>query len=490
MLFEGVLLFTILVVYFILDEIIKSKNLPPGPFPLPIIGNIHLLSSKTYLDLYRLAFRYGPVYRLRLGSNRVVVINGYSSARDAMVKKGLEFVGKLFSRDGKSVGFQGYTKQLKLQRSAIIQTMRRFERDGRMEEIVTEEIEHLICKIEEYNDNTMAPETFRENITEAQSHIIASLTFGESFSKDKDSLSEITNFLGVFSKSLSANNIIDAFPFMKYFPFSIINKLRKACLIRDKIFDERFKIHKQVINNDFSKTKVLVDNLLQMREKSHGNPEHNPAEDLTDDHVIMTINDAFIAGSEGPSSNFIWIIYFLVKFPDMQARIQKELDEVLGNYRAPKWCDRQIFPYLEAFINECMRIASVMPLALPHQTTADTTIGSYQIPQNTTVILNMYAIHRDPETWEKPDEFKPERFLNQDGTLNPDMSSKIIAYGIGQRACPGEALARMEIFLFTTKLLQKFTFGYHGYDLPDVHDGEFGLVNRSPDINITITKRQ
>ncbi|KAK3722060.1 hypothetical protein QZH41_007362 [Actinostola sp. cb2023] len=404
-------------VYYVLDVYRESAKLPPGPFPLPIIGNLHLLSSKPYLDLHRLGRRYGPLYSLRMGCNRVVVINNYAFAKEAMIKRGADFagrpdhfVGSLFSRNGKGVGFQTYTETWKTQQKAIISKIKQFARkQDKLEGMIATEVNELVTRMTKAGGSFVSPHV---DVTFAFGNIVSALTLGVRYEEGDSEFWQLMDSLTIFVEGLAATSFIDTFPFLKHVPFGIIQSVKRAVTVRDKILNKKFNEHKMEFEDDNCRDcRDLTDSLIEMaHKKSRGSPE----DDMTEDHIIMTMNDTIMAGSETPTMNFLWIIYFLVKYPSIQARIQREIDDVVGRGRAPKWKDCQQLPYLEAFMTEVMRHGSVMPLGIPHQAITDSYLGPYQIPKGTTVLMNIYAIHHDPEIWENPHDFNPERFLDED----------------------------------------------------------------------------
>lgn len=136
----------------------------------------------------------------------------------------------------------------------------------------------------------------------------------------------------------------------------------------------------------------------------------------------------------------------------MQTRLQQEVDKVVDRTRLPTIEDQQYLPYIMAFIYEVMRFTSFVPLTIPHSTTTDTTIMGYTIPKDTVIFINQWSINHDPASWNEPESFKPERFLNPDGTLNKDLASNVLIFSLGKRRCIGENLSKMQLFLFTSML--------------------------------------
>ncbi|XP_072043211.1 cytochrome P450 2U1-like [Amphiura filiformis] len=142
-------------------------------------------------------------------------------------------------------------------------------------------------------------------------------------------------------------------------------------------------------------------------------------------------------------------------FPKIQDRIHQELDAVVGRNRLPRLADEKDLPYTCATLLEAQRMGSVVAFGSPHVCGEDTTLGPYAIPKGTVVVANLWAIHYDPDLWPNPDEFNPERFLDEDGVLQKN--EELIPFSTGLRMCPGEHLAKMELYIFFTHLLHQFT---------------------------------
>lgn len=135
--------------------------------------------------------------------------------------------------------------------------------------------------------------------------------------------------------------------------------------------------------------------------------------------------------------------------------MQEEIDRVIGREREPSFNDRMNMPYTEATILEIHRVVTLVPLSVPHRNVKDTHIFGHFIPKNTVILPNIWAVHHDVKIWKDPDNFRPERFLDKN---EPNKSEFVISFSIGKRACAGEPLARMELFLYFVSLLQTFEF--------------------------------
>ncbi|CAG7725253.1 unnamed protein product, partial [Allacma fusca] len=194
--------------------------------------------------------------------------------------------------------------------------------------------------------------------------------------------------------------------------------------------------------------------------------------------------DMLIASMDTTTTSLEWIILYLARHQDVQKRLVEEIAEVVTRSRLPTLSDRPSMPYTEAVISEVLRISAVVPMSLPHYTYADAEISGYFIPKDTLLIQNTWGIQHDPEVWDEPEEFRPERFLNENGRYKKN--ENLVVFGIGKRYCIGEFVARDQLFIFVTRIFQRFSIKYSGKP-PSTH-GNHGLVSRPEPFHIIFTE--
>ena len=485
MLIEIALVFAVVyTAYFLITTHLSRRYLPPGPWPLPVIGNLHLVGKRPHEDLAKLALKYGDVFSMQLGQEQVVVLNSYDAAREALVKRGVDFagrpnsfIGKIFSRDFKDVAFQTYNPSWKDQHKLMVKGLRTCDEGGALERHISKEVEELAKRLRVHRGKPINP---RMDVMIAVANTIACIVFGSRFAADDRELKTILDQILAFVEGLASTSFIDAFPVFKFLPMDIINRNRRAVDARDKIVMSKFQEHKESARNG------------DTRDFLHSMIKENDATGLNvpDERMIMNAADLFIAGTETPTSTLMWVVIFLAKYPDIQKRLQKELDHVTGKQRVPSLKDKASLPYVEAFIAEVLRHVSIMPMAIPHSSIKASTLRGYSIPPDVKILLNLWGIHHNPASWHTPSEFKPERFLDENGHFSTKSCTHFMPYSFGRRSCPGEAVARTQLFLFVSQMAHLFEFSRPvGQDLPDVSDGHFGIVFRPSFFNVCITDR-
>ncbi|XP_006879893.1 PREDICTED: cytochrome P450 2J2-like [Elephantulus edwardii] len=181
----------------------------------------------------------------------------------------------------------------------------------------------------------------------------------------------------------------------------------------------------------------------------------NDTSSFHEENLVCSTLDLFFAGTETTSSTLRWALLYMVMNPEIQEKVQAEIDRVLGQTQQPSMADRDHMPYTNAVIHEVQRMGNIIPLNAPREVAFDTTLGGYDLPKGTMIMTNLTALHRDPKEWATPDTFNPEHFL-ENGQFKKRES--FMPFSIGKRVCIGEQLARAELFIFFTSLVQRFTF--------------------------------
>ena len=348
-----------------------------------------------------------------------------------------------------------YGPAWKYHRKLFTTALRQYLSDiGLVETRVSIQAEKLVHFMEGQDGKPFDPATCLQR---AVADVICGVTFGEGY----DTTNPDVNNLLKLNVELVANTddsqlvgVLDFFPFAKYLPVKAYDRLLQMVL---RIFDIIRKLLRERKENfdPEEPVKDLISGLLHARHQDSENGEVRAAF-LSDDYLLNTIEDMFIAGFETTSTAMKWAIAFLVNYPKYQEDIQLELDEVLGG-RNPGLEDRANLPLIQATIMETLRVGNVVPLALPHFTLKDTTLCGYRVPKDTIVFVDTESVHLDPKCWENPTVFNPYRHIDGNGTLITNQGN-FYPFGAGRRVCAGEPLAKVELFLFLSWMLQKFTF--------------------------------
>ncbi|KAG3283280.1 cytochrome P450 2J2-like [Ictidomys tridecemlineatus] len=387
-------------VVFLLFAVFKKrrpKNYPPGPWPLPVLGNLFEVNLEdSHLDVQKLVKKYGNVLSLDFGNVSSVLITGLPLIKEVLSQTDQFFLHRpvtpLRERIFRGNGLIMSNGQIwKEQRRFTLTTLRNFGLGRKsLEERIQEEAYHLVEAIKEENGQPFNPHF---KINNAVSNIICSITFGERFEYQDAQFQELL-------KLLDEVTFLEASRFLTHFT--------------DK-----------------------------------------NASSFDEENLICSTLDLFFAGTETTSTTLRWGLLYMALYPEVQEKVHAEIDRVLGQWQQPSMAAREFMPYTNAVIHEVQRMGNIIPLNVPREVVVDTTLDGYYLPKGTMILTNLTALHKDPNEWATPDTFNPEHFLE-----NGQFKKKecFLPFSMGKRGCLGEQLAKTELFIFFTSFLQKFTF--------------------------------
>ncbi|XP_051521841.1 cytochrome P450 2M1-like [Myxocyprinus asiaticus] len=431
-------------------------RLPPGPTPRPLLGNIFQFDIKEPYKYYlELSKKYGSVVTFWLANTPVVIISGYQALKDTMIGLGEEFSGRasypLIMRSTLGYGVLSTSgHRWKEMRRFSLMTLKNFGMGRRsIEDKVREEAHNIVKMFKKCEGSTFNPADMLSN---AVANVICSIVFGHRFEYDdpqfKFLLQTVNSYFFILNSPLG--QIYNVFPWLvSLFPgkhhklFKDLEEAREYC---------KRQANARMNNVDPSCPQDFIESFLLKMEEEKDKPDT----EYYLENLISLIWNMFSAGTETTSSTLRHALLMMMKHPDIQERVQRELDEVVGQESWPSIEDRQKMPYTDAVIHEVQRSMDLAPIAVPHKMMCDTEFNGYVIPEGTMVFPLLSSVLTDPKLWKNPHCFDPENFLDVDRRFKKN--DAFVVFGMGKRACPGEALARIELFLFFTSLLQHFTF--------------------------------
>ncbi|XP_063782444.1 cytochrome P450 1A5 [Pseudophryne corroboree] len=480
------------------QKVPKGTNRVPGPMPLPLIGNLLSISKNPHLSLTKMSETYGDVLQIQIGTKPVLVLSGLETIRQALLKQADVFLGRpdLFTfrliGDGQSLTFSHESGEIwKARRKLATNALQTFAKSpstssgtSLVEEHISKEAEYLIKRFQELTDKKEEFDPYRYVVVSV-ANVICAMCFGKRYNHDDQSFLDIVNLTDEFGAAAASGNPADFIPILQYLPsrtmknFIAINK--KLTAFTQKIVREHYRTF------DKNAVRDITDSLIQHSQERK--VDENSNIQLTDQKIVNIVNDLFGAGFDTVTTAVSWSLMYLVAHPQIQDKLQNELDQVIGRERRPKLSDRADLPYTEAFILEMFRHSSFLPFTIPHCTTADTVLNGYFIPKGICVLINQWQVNHDPTLWKDPLSFCPERFLNADGSsINKTEMEKVMTFGLGKRRCIGEAIGRMEVFLFLTTMLQQMQFFKHVGEKLDM-SAEYGLTMKHKRCHFTAKLR-
>lgn len=489
MLLEAATLIIFLVLGWRIFLAASPKNLPPGPRPYPLIGNLtQLVGKPIHLAVTDFAKEYGKIFTLYLpGGQRCILINSIGVVREALLSKKDDFAGRprafigdYLTRDAKDIFFADLSPTMILQRKLVHSALRMYGSGlKKLEKVIYQEVEQLSNRFSAHQGTSFDP---NHDISLLVLNVICAVVYGQRYELEDEEFQRIIKYNNHFVKLFKGFNILEMLPWLRHFPIEQAKILREARELRDLVLDAKYHEHKTKFDNSINKEEIeindLTDALLNAFYEAKGE-DNKVSQLLTEDHLIMTMNDVFNAGIQSTIATLLWILSYMVNYPHVQARVHSELDDVIGRDRQPCLEDRGKLPYLECTVAEVLRIATTTPLSIPHKATRDSSLAGYDIPKNTMVMTNLWALHHDPHEWDEPEVFRPERFLDEKGNFSPSGPQgfrSFLPFSAGRRVCLGESLSKAELFLVSARLLHQFKFERApGKSLPDL-TGEVGVV--------------
>ncbi|XP_040887593.1 steroid 17-alpha-hydroxylase/17,20 lyase isoform X2 [Toxotes jaculatrix] len=386
----------------------------------------------------------------------------------------------LLTRGGKDIAFSDYSPLWKLHRRLVHNSFTLFgEGTSRLQDIVLSSVDGLCAELLSGGRHGFDPSPA---VTRAVTNVVCTLVFSATYRHGDAELQEVMRYNDGIVQTITRGGLVDIYPWMKVFPNKSLSKLKDCITVRDRLLTRKLEEHKASLSD--GEPRDLLDALLKGQT---GTASGSEDEGITDDHVLMTAAEAFGAGVETTSTTLLWILAYLLHHPEVQDRVQRELDEHIGSERAACMSDRGRLPYLDCVINEGMRIRPVSPVLIPHTAMTHSSIGGHSVGRGTRVLVNMWSIHHDPRHWDKPDLFNPDRFLDNHGQrVTP---SCFLPFGAGPRVCVGESLARLELFLFLSSLLQRMSFRLPDGAPPPNLQGRLGVVLQPLPYKVIVTPR-
>ena len=389
---------------------------------------------------------------------------------------------------GKDIAFANYGPAWKFHRKLFTTALRQYLSDiPLIENRVSTQAEKLVQFMGEQNGKPFDP---ADCLQRTVADVICGITFGEGYDTTDPHLNRLLK-LNVDSvadaDTAQLVTVLDFFPLAKYLPIKAYDRLLRPFL---EIFDiiRIFLREREKSFDPEEHVQDLISGLLHARHQAEHENDEDRETFLSDDYLVNTIEDMFVAGYETTSTTLKWAIAFLVNYPKYQEDIQSQLDEVVGG-RNPRLEDRPHLPLVHAIIIETLRVGNVVPLALPHVALTDTTLCGYRVPKDTIVFPDTESVHLDPKCWENPTVFDPYRHIDEDGKLVTNQGN-FYPFGAGRRVCAGEPLAKVKLFLFLSWMLQKFTFIAEEDSRPPSLNGVFGGTQFPVPYKIRAIKRK
>jgi len=437
----------------------SNPELPPGPFPWPIIGNLHMLGELPHRTLKDLADTYGPIMFLRLGSVPAVVVSSPEIAKLFLKTHDLIFAsrpqsaaGKYLFYNCKDVGFAPYGDYWRQMRKICVLELLTPRRIESFQSLREEEVSAMIRSIWQESEKGVKPVNISKALSAFTANIICRMLMGRKCSEAPAGSKGFTELLRDMSPLAGAFYIGDFIPRLGWLDFQGIRTgLKKVHEEFDALVEGIFNEHVESRNQNGLANNCFVEVLLDISES--GNI-------ISRNDMKALLLDMLFGGTDTSAATIEWAMLETLRNPVVMKRVQEELESVVGKDGRVKPCDLPNLEYLQCVVKESQRLHTTVPLLVPRESMEACSVAGYQIPAKTRIIVNAWAIGRDPVVWgDDALAFKPERFMQGGRNTDIDLRGQhfeLIPFGAGRRGCPGVALALEVVGLGLAQLFHCF----------------------------------
>ncbi|RDY01615.1 Cytochrome P450 93A3, partial [Mucuna pruriens] len=451
----------------------KKTFLPPSPISLPIIGHLHLLSPTPHQDFYKLSIRYGPIIHLFLGSVPCVVASTAEAAKEFLKNHESSFS----NRPAQTVAVEALTYGFRDFLFAPYGPYWKFMKKLCMSELLGGHMLDQFLPVRRQEATRFVKRVLRKGIAgEAvdfgrefmtlSNHVVSRMTVSRTSSESENEDEEMRKLVADTAELIGKFNISDFVWFLKSFDLQGFNKrLQKIRESFDAVMERIIKQREEERRKDKEtggthQFKDMLDVLLDIFEDDSYEMK------LDKDNIKAFILDILVAGTDTSAVTMEWAMAELINNPRVLEKARQEMDAVIGKSRIVEESDIVNLPYLQAIVRETLRLHPAGPLIFRESSRSDVVCG-YDIPAKTRLFINVWAIGRDPNHWENPLEFRPERFIGEEGNGQSQMDVRgqhyqLIPFGSGRRGCPGTSLALQIVHVNLAAIIQCFQWKVDG----------------------------
>ncbi|GLU08742.1 hypothetical protein SLE2022_256340 [Rubroshorea leprosula] len=436
-------------------------KLPPSPPKLPIIGNLHQIGNLPHQSLQNLSKEHGPILLLQLGSIETLVVSSADAAKDVLKTHDLDCCSRSPSPGPKWLSYNclditfspygDYWKEMKALFISELVSMKRVKSFAYAREA---EIDKLINTL---TQNSHTPVNLNEKLYGLAGGIIGTVAFGKIYGTNQFKSEEFYYVLSEAMEMLAGFAAEDFFPSVG----RLVDVLTGLKARRQKSFRRLDAFLESVVEQHLDPTRPesehenLVDVLIRLLKKQ------SASFSFTKDHVKAILLDAFLGGINTSSVTMLWAMSELIKNPRAMKKVQIEIRSSVGKKGKVEAEDVAKLKYLKMVVKETFRLHPPIPLLIPHETVRQCRIAGFDVFPKTRIFVNVWAIGRDPNSWENPNEFYPERFEDNDIDFKGS-NYELLPFGAGRRICPGLAMGTTNVEYALANLLYWFDWELPG----------------------------
>nr|USH99602.1 cinnamate 4-hydroxylase [Cephalotaxus hainanensis] len=441
----------------------KKLKLPPGPFAVPIFGNwLQVGDDLNHRNLTDLARKFGKIFLLKMGQRNLVVVSSPDLAKEVLHTQGVEFgsrtrnvVFDIFTGKGQDMVFTVYGEHWRKMRRIMTVPFFTNKVVQQYRFAWEEEIGRVVEDVRSRPEASTSGIVIRRRLQLMMYNIMYRMMFDRRFESENDPLFLKLRALNGERSRLAQSfdyNYGDFIPILRPFLRGYLNvckevKERRLNLFKDYFVEERRKLGSSTSCMNNGELKCAMDHILDAQKKG----------EINEDNVLYIVENINVAAIETTLWSIEWGIAELVNHPHIQQKVREELDNVLGQGVQITEPDTTRLPYLQAVIKETLRLRMAIPLLVPHMNLHDAKLGGYDIPAESKILVNAWYLANNPTEWNNPQQFRPERFLEEEKNTEANGNDfRYLPFGVGRRSCPGIILALPILALSIGRLVQNF----------------------------------
>ncbi|XP_009802012.1 cytochrome P450 71AU50-like [Nicotiana sylvestris] len=456
----------------------KKKKLPPGPKGFPIIGNLFMIGKNLHQDLYQIAKKHGPIMSMRFGLVPIIVASSPHAAELFLKKHDLVFASRPYNTAAQYIGynqrnltFGKYGPYWRNMRKLCTLELLSSLKINSFQAMRKQEIGNFVTFLNRAASNGIEVD-ISAKLASLSANMACLMVFGKKY---MDEEFDERGFKDVIQETLvitATPNIGEFFPFLDRFDLQgFVPRMKKLAKIFDDFFEKIIDEHVQDSKRENKQAKDIVDTMMAIMQSGEAEFEFDRR------HIKAVLLDMLIASMDTASTAIDWTFTELLRHPNVMKKLQNELEQVVGTNRMVEESDLEKLDYLDMVVKEGFRLHPVAPLLLPRESIEDCIVDGFDIPKGSRILVNTWAIGRDPEAWPEPEKFKPERFVGSNIDLR-GRDFQLLPFGSGRRSCPGLQLGLTIVRLVLAQLVHCFDWELPNGMAPEDLDmtEKFGLV--------------
>ncbi|PRQ18078.1 putative cytochrome P450 [Rosa chinensis] len=429
----------------------SSPPLPPGPRGLPLVGNLLSLDPDLHSYFTSLAHKYGPIYKLRLGTKLCIVVTSPSAARVVLKDLDVTFANRDVGAalyGGSDIVCSSYGPELRMLRKVCVQNLFTKTKLDSVRELRGKQVRKSVGQL---HSRIGSPVNLGEQMFSTMLDVSTNVLWGGTVEEGAGFGTAFRKVMSELWELLARLNISDLYPGLARFDLQGVAKKMKGLEVKfdgifEAVIDQRLRMEKQGAKEESNDFLTFL-----LRVKDDGDAE-TP---FTMTNLKALLMNMIVAGTDTSSNTIEFAMAEIMNKPGVLEKAQQELEAVVGKHRIVEESHIHKLPYLTAVMKETLRLHPVVPLLFPHCPGETCTVGGYTIPKGSRIFINVWAIHRDPSSWENPLEFDPTRFLDSKWDYSGS-DFQYFPFGSGRRICIGIPIAERMVMHLLATLLRAF----------------------------------